>query len=73
MRPSGPNYGCLYGAYGIRGGQLQGQVNMNEGSETGELSASPPGLVRRFGPIAAIIAAALFVYFMGWHDYLSLE
>ncbi len=34
---------------------------------------SQGGLVRRFGPIAAIICAAAFVYAMGWHEYLSLS
>jgi uncharacterized membrane protein YdjX (TVP38/TMEM64 family) len=31
------------------------------------------GPVRRFGPIIAIIAAAIAVYMMGWHEYLGLS
>ncbi|MGI9480896.1 MAG: TVP38/TMEM64 family protein [Hyphomicrobiales bacterium] len=46
---------------------------MNDGSETGELPAATAGPVRRFGPIITIILAAAFVYFMGWHEYLSLS
>ena len=48
-------------------------TDMENGSESGTMPESQGGLVRRFGPIAAIICAAAFVYAMGWHEYLSLS
>ncbi len=44
---------------------------MNEGLESGGVASEQASPVRRFAPIAIIIAAAAFVYLMGWHHYLS--
>ena len=48
---------------------------MDNGTEakTGEAQDSAPGLLKRWGPIIAIVAAAVIIYLNGWHEYLSLS
>ena len=46
---------------------------MNEGLQTGDVEAAQAGKVRRFAPLMLIVVAAVFIYIMGWHQYLSLS
>ena len=40
-------------------------------SETAQSQASGP--LKRYGPILAIVVAAVVIYLNGWHEYLSLS
>ena len=48
---------------------------MDDGNEakTGETQAERPGFLKQWGPILAIVAAAVVIYLNGWHEYLSLS
>ncbi|NNF77295.1 MAG: TVP38/TMEM64 family protein, partial [Rhizobiales bacterium] len=45
----------------------------NTEAKTGETQAESSGFLKRWGPILAIVAAAVIIYINGWHEYLSLS
>ena len=42
-------------------------------ANAGETGGQSPGFLKRWGPIVAIVVAAVIVYLNGWHEYLSLS
>ncbi len=48
-------------------------MDENAEAKAGEVQGAPPGFLKRWGPIVAIVVAAVIVYVNGWHEYLSLS